>query len=111
MTLRLPDPSPSLAEVRQRFSLQPDEIDSGFGLVEIDPDQHLFTLLVDETAAPKIQPAAGWEVGGPYSNPRIEAFGPPVAKEEQDLSEEPSSQEGQNSPEGTDRFARARPAS
>lgn len=77
MTLRLSEPAPSLSEVREKFSLLPDEIDAGFGLVEIDPDQHLFTLLVEESAAPKIQPAAGWDVKGPFSNPRIEAFGPP----------------------------------
>jgi hypothetical protein len=79
MTLRFTEPAPSLLEVRERFSLQPDDIDSNFGLVEIDPDQHLFTILVEESAAPKIQPSAGWDVKGPYSNPRIEAFGPPIA--------------------------------
>ena len=54
---------------------RPEEIDAEFGVVPIDPDNHLYTVLVDEQASARVAGQPGVE--GPFSNPRIEPFGPP----------------------------------
>jgi len=67
--------TPSLDEVARRLDVRPGQLDHDFGVVLIDPERHLYTVLVDEDAAAA---AAGLEgVEGPYSNPRIEPLGPP----------------------------------
>jgi hypothetical protein len=77
MTIQCSGAVPTLEEVRRQFALAEDEIDAAFGVVEIDPSAHLYTILVEESATSKIQPTGGWDVAGPYSNPRIAPFGPP----------------------------------
>jgi CO/xanthine dehydrogenase Mo-binding subunit len=59
----------------ERLGVPAEELDSEFGVVPIDPDNHLYTVMVDEQtgAAAAERP----DVDGPYSNPRIEPFGPP----------------------------------
>jgi hypothetical protein len=68
--------TPSLDEIKNSYGLQDREIDSNFGVVPIDLDQRLFTILVDEAAANRIS-GGKWDAKGPYSNPRIAPFGPP----------------------------------
>ena len=77
VTIRAPERPPTLDELVERYDLGPDDIDREFGVVEIDPDDHLYTVLVTESAAARIEPGDGWETEGPFSNPRIEPFGPP----------------------------------
>ena len=77
LTIEAPDHPPTIAALRSRYRLRKGEIDEEFGVVEIDPQAHLYTVLVDPAAAAKIQPSAGWKVEGPFSNPKIEPFGPP----------------------------------
>jgi hypothetical protein len=77
VSIRGPEQAPSTGDVRRRYGLREDEIDTSFGVVEVDPEQHIYTVLVEETAAAKIQPDEGWQVEGPFSNPRIQPFGPP----------------------------------
>jgi hypothetical protein len=77
ITIEAPGEPPTLAGLRQRYNLRESEIDERFGVVEIDPQEHLYTVLVEASAAAKIQPGAGWEVQGPFSNPRVQPFGPP----------------------------------
>ena len=75
VTLRLDPEQASLPEVRRLLGLATDEVDPTFGVVNISPAEHLYTILVDEAAAGRI---AGHElVEGVYSNPRVEPFGPP----------------------------------
>jgi hypothetical protein len=75
VTLRLDPEQATLEEVRRRLNLAADEVDRAFGVVNISPAEHLYTILVDETAAGRI---AGHElVEGVYANPRVEPFGPP----------------------------------
>ncbi len=75
--------TPTLEEVRQTLHLEPGELDERFGVVAIDPEDHLYTVLVDADAAQRLGLSAGNpEVEGPFSNPRIEPFGPPRAEGE-----------------------------
>jgi hypothetical protein len=73
VTVRLP-PGATLAQAMRHLELPEKEVDIGYGLVLIDPDQGLYGLRVSEAAARRIDPAAG---EGPYSDPRIEPYGPP----------------------------------
>lgn len=73
VTVRLQSQA-TLAQAMRRLGLTEEEVDSGYGLVLIDPGQGLYGLRVAEEAARRIDPAAG---GGSYSDPRIEPFGPP----------------------------------
>ena len=75
VTLRLDPGQASLEEVRRLLGLAAEEVDPGFGVVNISPAEHLYTILVDEAAAARVGGAA--EVEGVYGNPRIEPFGPP----------------------------------
>jgi hypothetical protein len=77
MTIRAPQGPPTVPEIVSRYGLQPGEIDADFGVVLIDPADHAYTILVEPSAAGKIQPGGDWETSGPFSNPKIEPFGPP----------------------------------
>ena len=81
VTLRLDPGQASLEEVRRLLGLAAEEVDPGFGVVNISPAEHLYTILVDEAAAARVGGAA--EVEGVYGNPRIEPFGPPEDRGDQ----------------------------
>ena len=66
----------SLSDVKHRFDLADDDLDPDFGVVEIDPDAHVYTVLVEENAAQRLREADVHGVSGPFSNPVIGAFGP-----------------------------------
>jgi hypothetical protein len=75
VTVHLSDEKSDLASAQDRLGLVDDEVDRDFGVVAIDPDNRLYTLLVTPEAAERIV-GKGF-ASGPYSNPRIEPFGPP----------------------------------
>ena len=75
VTLRLDPEQATLPEVRRLLGLAGDEVDAGFGVVNISPAEHLYTILVDDSAAARVADAD--QVEGVFSNPRIEPFGPP----------------------------------
>jgi hypothetical protein len=74
VTLTLDPRQASLDEVRRLLGLSEAEVDAGFGVVNISPRGHLYTILVDEAAAARVQDADAVE--GVYGNPRAEPFGP-----------------------------------
>jgi hypothetical protein len=76
MTLRLDPAEANLAGVSRKLNLKGDEIDPNFGVVSINPAENLYAILVDEAASTKLQGSEG--VKGPYSNPKIEPYGPPT---------------------------------
>jgi hypothetical protein len=78
LTVTLDPADASLDHVRRALDLNANEVDHDFGVVEVDPDNHRYAVLVDEAAAARVQDAVGVE--GPFSNPRIEPFGPPDAR-------------------------------
>ena len=69
--------APTFDQLQARFSLAGDELDADFGVIEVDDG--LYTVLVEERAASKLQSTDEWSVEGPFSNPRIEPMGPPQA--------------------------------
>lgn len=75
ITLRLDPAEANLAAVSRKLNLN-NEIDPNFGVVSINPAENLYAILVDEAAATKLQGREG--VKGPYSNPKIEPYGPPT---------------------------------
>jgi hypothetical protein len=75
VTLRLHPGQATLPEVRRLLDLADEEVDPGFGVVNISPAEHLYTILVDEAAAARV--AGAPQVEGVFGNPRIEPFGPP----------------------------------
>jgi len=69
VTVKLPKGA-TLDDAIALLGLTNDDVDTGFGLVLIDPDQGLYALRVTEEA--------GRLTDGPsFSDPRIEPFGPP----------------------------------
>ncbi len=66
------DDAPSLETVKERFALHDDDIDPSFGVVEVDPDAHLYTALVEPAAASKMQQTE--PETGVYANPEISTF-------------------------------------
>jgi hypothetical protein len=75
VTLRLDPSKATLAEIQARYQLRPDQVDAKFGVVCVGPEEHLYTILVDEHVANRIEGAP--DVIGSFSNPKIETFGPP----------------------------------
>jgi hypothetical protein len=63
---------PTISEVIERFSLDESDIDRDFGVVELDPDEHLFTALIEAPAAARIH-GVDSEVGV-HSNPPMRPF-------------------------------------
>ena len=75
LTVRLDPDRATLKEVQRRLGLSPDEIDDDFGVVNIDPEQNLYAIMVEEQTGARLSDDP--DVKGPYANPRIEPFGPP----------------------------------
>ena len=70
ITLRLEPEQASLDEVLRLLGLAEDEVDQRFGVVNINPSEHLYTILVQEEAAERVRDAE--PVRGVFSNPKIE---------------------------------------
>ncbi len=76
MTIKSPKP-PTLDEIQQRFGLNADDLDHAFGVIEVDPNDGMYTFMVDEGKAAQLSGHEAEGVQGPYSNPKISPFGPP----------------------------------
>jgi hypothetical protein len=69
---------PSIEEIRQKYGFAPDDIDLDYGVIEIDPQDNLYTILVEEAALERISDEYNTKTDreeGFFSNPRIEPFG------------------------------------
>ncbi|WP_093171909.1 hypothetical protein [Sinosporangium album] len=73
ITVRLPLEA-TLPGAMHHYGLAKDEVDLNYGLVPIDPVQGLYALRVTEDASHRL----GMAVEGPYADPKIEPFGPPL---------------------------------
>lgn len=74
-TVRREPSRASLDAVKDDLGLTDEEIDRGFGVVEIEPEGNRYAILVEESASARIEKDPGVE--GPFANPPIEPFGPP----------------------------------
>jgi hypothetical protein len=74
MTITVPHGKPSLADAAQRLGVGLSDMDATFGVVPVDPDRGLYAVQVRAGQTRK-QPE-GSDYRGPWSNPRIEPFGP-----------------------------------
>jgi hypothetical protein len=75
-TVESPTGHPTLAEAASKLNVQLSALDHAFGVVAIDPVRHLYAVQTRTDAANAPHPASAG-VAGPFSNPRIEGFGPP----------------------------------
>ena len=75
MTVELPGDAATLGEAAKRLGLAQEALDPEYGIVPVDPDNGLYSVLVEESISRHAKGRDG--VGGPFSNPRIEPFGPP----------------------------------
>ncbi len=63
--------NPTLEQVAKKFGFDKKDLDEDFGVIEIDPQDNLYSILVEENA---IVPEDEKDIKGPFSNPRIEPF-------------------------------------
>ena len=75
MTVELEPGAADLPHAAERLGVDLQVLDAEFGLVPIDPDQHLYTVLAEEEAVAGADARPG--VSGPFSDPPIRPFGPP----------------------------------
>jgi hypothetical protein len=75
MTVELDPAGASTEQAAKRLGVPKEKLDGDFGVVNIDPEKHLYAVLLDEDVAAGVSATEG--VSGPYSNPPIEPFGPP----------------------------------
>ena len=72
---------PTLDDICRLFGLSQSEIDSQYGVIATDPDEALYTVLVDASSGPRIRSALAARpkdsAEGLFSNARIGPFGPP----------------------------------
>jgi hypothetical protein len=68
--------SPTLEDIAKLLAIQVDQIDPEFGIIETDPADHLYTMMVDETETANIEKIIAKRKAHPaegiFSNPRIE---------------------------------------
>ncbi len=72
---------PSIEQICKKYGFKPDELDAEFGVIEIDPEDNLYSILVDQEAAQRVREQLGIDtpdLEGPFSNARIAPFGPPT---------------------------------
>jgi hypothetical protein len=66
----------TLEKLMRELKLQAEEVDIEYGVQLIDPAAGDYVVLVEESAAQRIDPDQV-ALSGPYSDPTIENFGPP----------------------------------
>ena len=74
VTVRLPRGA-TLESALRLLDLREEDVDTGYGLVSLDPGAGLYALRVADSVAGKLD--RGGMAEGVYSDPRIEPFGPP----------------------------------
>lgn len=72
-TIKSPDKALTVSDAAQKLGVTEADLDQSFGVILTDPQQHLYTVLVNENAKYKVKPADD-TVGGPFSNPGIGTY-------------------------------------
>ena len=76
MTVTIPQGAPSIAAAAKQLGVKPEDIDAAYGVVPVDPDRGLYAVQVRADRLPRQPEGVGEGYRGPWSNPRIEPFGP-----------------------------------
>jgi hypothetical protein len=77
MTVESPAAAPGLARAAEIIGVPLKALDRDFGVVPIDPERGLYAVMVREDAVRGRSRSEERPFSGPFSNPKIEAFGPP----------------------------------
>jgi hypothetical protein len=78
MTVNCQEGAPSLEQAAQQLGVSVHDVDASYGIVPIDPDRGLYAVQVRGDKLPaKSENTRGEAHRGPWSNPKIEPFGPP----------------------------------
>ena len=72
---------PTLAEAAAQLSVAEQDLNSDFGVRPIDPDHGLYAVEIRADRLPEQEASTPYR--GPFSNPRIEAFGPIQGNDEE----------------------------
>jgi hypothetical protein len=72
VTVKLDPEAASAAVAARTLGLRPEDLDQDFGVVAIDPNEHLYAVLVGRDAAARAQAAGAAD--GVFSNPKVEPF-------------------------------------
>lgn len=75
MTVKSPAGVPSVESAATILNVSPSDMDPSFGVVPIDPEKGLYAVQVKAGALATRQ-NSGAQFDGPFSNPRIEGYGP-----------------------------------
>ncbi|MDT0353604.1 hypothetical protein [Pseudonocardia charpentierae] len=67
---------PTLAEAAAQHSVAEQDLNPDFGVRPIDPDRGLYAVEIRADRLPEQEQEVPSPYQGPFSNPRIEAFGP-----------------------------------
>lgn len=68
---------PTIEQIQQQYGFKKGEIDTKYGVIEIDPRDKLYTIKVNPQAAERVYRNSGRKFSaqeGSFSNPRIEPF-------------------------------------
>jgi len=75
MTITSPRGAPTLTEAARQLGVSVENMDRVFGVVPIDPEKGVYAVQV-KGPHPRASQQGTDEFRGPWSNPRIEPFGP-----------------------------------
>jgi hypothetical protein len=74
--LHIHNASPKIEDIARLLTIHVDQIDPEFGIIETDPADHLYTIMVDEAETATIEKIIAKRKAHPaegiFSNPRIE---------------------------------------
>ena len=70
---------PSIAAAAEQLGVSAEDVDAGYGVVPVDPENDLYAVMVRADRLPPADPAAE-RYRGPFSNPKIEPLRPPEKK-------------------------------
>ena len=73
MTIKSPSGAPTLEQSARQLGVNLEAIDKSFGVVPIDPEKGTYAVMV-HGPHPKSEPGEPYR--GPWSNPKIEPYGP-----------------------------------
>ncbi|MCJ2129290.1 hypothetical protein [Methylobacterium sp. E-045] len=76
MTVAIPGTKPGIAQAAKALGVKAGAIDRSFGVIAVDPRRNLYAVQVRASAIASLPSDGPFQ--GPFSNPKIAPFGPPV---------------------------------